>query len=99
MNKKSSEPKCAFANTPHNSASNSNPSQQTQQLSKLVPEEVAKHASTPIIVGREDTGALEAQIRGSRYPWEMLLSSVEGLIRLVQVKEKSGDATPVKQIR
>ena len=35
----SNEPKCAFANTPHNSASNSYPSQQIQQLRKLVPEE------------------------------------------------------------
>jgi hypothetical protein len=39
MNKNSNEPKCAFANTPHNSASNSYPSQQIQQLRKLVPEE------------------------------------------------------------
>ena len=39
MNKNSNELKCAFANTPHNPASNSYPSQQTQQLSKLVPEE------------------------------------------------------------
>ncbi|RZU40206.1 hypothetical protein BDD14_1645 [Edaphobacter modestus] len=41
MNKNSNEPKCAFANTPHYSASNSYPSQQIQQLSKLVPEESA----------------------------------------------------------
>ena len=41
MNKNSNEPKCAFANTPHNSASNSYPSQQIQQLRKLVPEECA----------------------------------------------------------
>jgi Transposase IS116/IS110/IS902 family len=39
MNKNINEPKCAFANTPHNSASNSYPSQQIQQLRKLVPEE------------------------------------------------------------
>jgi hypothetical protein len=37
--KKTNEPKCAFANTLHNSASNSSPSQQIQQLCKLVPEE------------------------------------------------------------
>jgi hypothetical protein len=42
MNKNSNEPKCAFANTPHNSASNSYPSQQIQQLSKLVPEEESR---------------------------------------------------------
>ena len=41
MNKNSNEPKCAFANTPHYSASNSYPSQQSQQLRKLVPEESA----------------------------------------------------------
>src|ERR1700733_6440148 len=58
-----------------------------------------KDASTLIVVGREDTGALEAQIRGSRYAWEMRLISVESLIRLVQIKEKSDDATTVKQIR
>jgi hypothetical protein len=39
MNNNSNEPKCAYANTPHNSASNSYPSQQIQQLRKLVPEE------------------------------------------------------------
>jgi hypothetical protein len=61
--------------------------------------QVTKDASTLIVVGREDTGALEAQIRGSRYAWEMRLISVESLIRLVQIKEKSDDATTVKQIR
>jgi len=61
--------------------------------------QVTKDASTLIVVGREDTGALEAQIRGSRYAWEMRLISVESLIRLVQIKEKSDDAGTVKQIR
>jgi hypothetical protein len=42
MNKNSNEPKCAFAYTPYNSASNSYPSQQIQQLSKLVPEEESR---------------------------------------------------------
>ena len=51
------------------------------------------------MVGREDTGALEAQIRGSRYAWEMRLISVGALIQLVQVKEKSDDASTVRQIR
>ncbi len=60
---------------------------------------VSKEASSLIIVGREDTGALEAQIRGSRYAWEMRLISVDRLIRLVQIKEKSDDASTVKQIR
>ena len=58
-----------------------------------------KNASTLIIVGREDTGALEAQIRGSRYAWDMRLISIDRLIRLVQIKEKSDDAATVNQIR
>ncbi len=58
-----------------------------------------REASTLIVVGREDTGALEAQIRGSRYAWEMRLISVSALIQLVQVKEKSDDAGTVRQIR
>ena len=61
--------------------------------------EIASNASTLIVVGREDTGALEAQIRGSRYAWEMRLISIDSLIRLVQIKEKSGDKGTVNQIR
>jgi len=60
---------------------------------------VHKDASILIIVGREDTGALEAQVRGSRYAWEMRLISIEGLIKLVQIKEKSDDPATLNQIR
>ena len=62
-------------------------------------EKATRGSSTLIIVGREDTGALEAQIRGSRYAWEMRLISIDRLIRLVQIKEKSGDVQTVNQIR
>lgn len=51
------------------------------------------------MVGREDTGALEAQVRGSRYAWDMRLISVERLIKLVQIKEKSDDPATLHQIR
>lgn len=61
--------------------------------------DVKRNASMLVVVGREDTGALEAQVRGSRYAWEMRLISVEGLIKLVQVKEKSDDPNTVRQIR
>jgi len=60
---------------------------------------VSKDASILIIVGREDTGALEAQVRGSRYAWDMRLISIERLIKLVQIKEKSDDRSTVNQIR
>jgi len=60
---------------------------------------VQQDASILIVVGREDTGALEAQVRGSRYAWEMRLISVERLIKLVQIKEKSDDPATIRQIR
>jgi hypothetical protein len=67
---------------------------------KLVAENrVQKNASILIVVGREDTGALEAQVRGSRYAWDMRLISVEGLTKLVQIKEKSDDPSTLNQIR
>jgi hypothetical protein len=67
---------------------------------RLVTEnKVQRNASILIVVGREDTGALEAQVRGSRYAWEMRLISVERLIKLVQIKEKSDDPATIHQIR
>jgi len=60
---------------------------------------VARSASILIVVGREDTGALEAQVRGSRHAWEMRLISTERLMRLVQIKEKSDDPSTLHQIR
>ncbi len=65
----------------------------------LLEARVGKDASVLIVVGREDTGALEAQVRGSRYAWEMRLISIEGLIKLVQIKEKTDDASTLNQIR
>ena len=40
-----------------------------------------------IVVGRQDTGDLEAQIRGSRHAWDIRLISVDSLLRLLAVKE------------
>jgi hypothetical protein len=60
---------------------------------------LSKNASTLIVVGRRDTGAIEEQIRGSRYAWDMRLISVERLIKLVQINEKSDDPNTLKQIR
>lgn len=62
-------------------------------------EKVSKVASVLIVVGREDTGALEAQVRGSRFAWDMRMISVERLMKLVQIKEKSDDPGTVAQIR
>ena len=60
---------------------------------------IEPNASMLVVVGREDTGALETQVRGSGYAWDMRLISVERLIKLVQIKEKSDDSTTLTQIR
>lgn len=44
-----------------------------------VPEE---RSSILIVVGRDDTGDLEAQIRGSRHAWDIRIISVDSLLRL-----------------
>jgi hypothetical protein len=45
-------------------------------------------SSILIVVGRQDTGDLEAQIRGSRHAWDIRLISVDALLRLMRVKEQ-----------
>jgi hypothetical protein len=49
-------------------------------------------------VGRSNTGDLEAQIRGSRYAWDMRLISVDALIRLLSLKESVEDPDTVRRI-
>lgn len=49
---------------------------------------VEDQSSILIIVGREDTGDLEAQIRGSRHAWDIRLISVDALLRLMSLKEE-----------
>ena len=52
-----------------------------------------------IVVGREDTGELEAQVRGSRHAWDMRLISVESLIHLVKLKESTDEPSTGSKIR
>lgn len=56
-------------------------------------------ASILIVVGREDTGALEAQIRGSRFAWDMRLISADRLSTLLRIKERSNEDATVRQIK
>jgi hypothetical protein len=55
-------------------------------------------SSVLIIVGRDVTTDLEAQIRGSRHAWDVRLISVEALLRLLDVKEELEDPTIVRRI-
>ena len=59
--------------------------------------EISPQSSILVLVGRQDTGELEAQIRGSRHAWEIRVISVEALIKLVLIKENSeGPETGLK---
>jgi hypothetical protein len=58
----------------------------------------AFQSSILIIVGRQDTGDLEAQIRGSRHAWDIRLVSVESLIKLMQLRETLDDIRTMLQI-
>jgi len=55
-------------------------------------------SSILIIVGRKDTGDLEAQIRGSQHAWDIRLISTDALINLLNLKEKLNDAKTSHQI-
>jgi len=59
---------------------------------------ICRNSSILIVVGREDTGALEAQVRGSRFAWDIRLISADSLIKLVQIRAKSDDPASVRQI-
>jgi hypothetical protein len=56
------------------------------------------NSSMLIVVGRQDTGDLEAQIRGSKHAWEMRLISVEALLKMLHLKEEMGDPLIINKI-
>jgi hypothetical protein len=61
--------------------------------------EISGISSILIVVGRQDTGELEAQIRGSRHAWDIRLISAEALIKLVTLKEDSDEPETGTKIR
>jgi hypothetical protein len=50
---------------------------------------VSKLSSSLIIVGRQDTGDLEAQVRGSKHAWTTRIISADALAKLVSLKENA----------
>lgn len=60
---------------------------------------LTEQSSMLLVVGRYDTGQLEAQVRGSRYAWDMRLISVDSLINLVRLKESTEDRETSRKIR
>jgi len=65
---------------------------------KLINENIILNddSSILIIVGREDTGDLEAQVRGSRHAWDIRIISAESLISLAKIKLNSEEDTGEK---
>lgn len=59
---------------------------------------VEASSSILLVVGRQDTGDLEAQIRGSRYAWDIRIISVDALLRLMRIKEDVEDPLIVQRI-
>jgi hypothetical protein len=59
---------------------------------------VSKDASVLIVVGRQDTGDLEAQVRGSKHAWTIRIISADALATLVALKENTEQADSVKRI-
>lgn len=57
-----------------------------------------ENSSVLIVVGREDTGDLEAQIRGSRHAWDIRLLSTDSLLKLLSLKESLNDSRTIQQI-
>jgi hypothetical protein len=61
--------------------------------------ERADSASVLVVVGRSETGGLEAQIRGSRHAWSMRVISVEALSRLLSLREALEDPSASSRIQ
>lgn len=55
-------------------------------------------SSILIVLGRQDTGDLEAQIRGSRYAWDIRMIGTDALFRLLEIKENLNDPETINRI-
>lgn len=68
---------------------------QVGSLLGLRPEDI----SILIVVGTEDTSDFEAQVRGSRFAWDIRLIGVRSLFRLLKLKEALDDPKVERQIQ
>ena len=61
--------------------------------------EIAEDTSSILlVVGRQETENLEAQIRGSRFAWNIRMISVDALLRLMFIKEEVEDPALLQRI-
>ncbi len=59
----------------------------------------SEKSSILLVVGQQDTQDLESQVRGSRHAWNTRIVSAESLIKLVNIKEKTGEENALASIR
>lgn len=57
---------------------------------------ITSDSSVLLVVGRQDTGDLEAQVRGSRHAWTVRIISADALGKLVALKESTEVASAEK---
>lgn len=57
---------------------------------------VPANSSVLLVVGRQDTGDFEAQVRGSKHAWTFRIISADALIKLVVLKENADLASVAK---
>ena len=69
------------------------------KLKALEPADSSKPLGVLIVVGRQDTGDLEAQIRGSKYAWDVRLISAESLIELTRLHGIAVDGETERALR
>lgn len=65
----------------------------------IATQRIAKDSSVLIVVGRSDTGDVEAQVRGSKHAWDVRLISIDALTKLVALKERADEEETVGKIR
>lgn len=57
-----------------------------------------ENSSILLVVGRQETDNLEAQIRGSKFAWNIRVISVDALLRLMFIKEEVEDPALLQRI-
>jgi hypothetical protein len=62
----------------------------------ILSKRIANSSSILLVVGRQDTGDLEAQVRGSRHAWTVRIISADALSKLVELKESAELASAAK---
>lgn len=60
---------------------------------------ISDRSSVLVVVGRNDTDSLEAQVRGSRHGWDIRIISAEKLLKLVEIKEAADNKQTIQKIR